>query len=294
MFDIVSFCQSYNIPYGHSGIVSKGRVGLPCPSKGMSDTEFHAAFNPANGSIYSWVLGAIPLKEYLQWACPDVPYIKLLKEYSTEYDYIERIHIRENATSLEYNFPELGKVARKYLERRGFNVEELITKYKFRDGGFTGDFAYRVIIPIIDTDGRIVSWQGRAYAGQDLRYKTLSIEKSLVDPKKMLFNLNKCNKSYVVCVEGPFDALKFGDNCCATLGTSVTEAQVQLLTEYKKVVIIFDSEVSAQQRAKKLADRVSALGVKEVSVIDLEDPESKDLGALSYQRVAEIRKELGL
>lgn len=294
MLDIISLCQDYGIPYGHSGIVSKGRIGLPCPSKGMSDTEFHAAWNPANGSIYSWVLGAIPVKEYLAWAVPDVSYTKLLKEYSTEFDYVERIHIRENATTLEYNFPELGKVARRYLERRGFNVEELITKYKFRDGGFVGDWAYRVIIPIIDTDGRIVSWQGRAYAGQDLRYKTLSIEKSLVDPKKMLFNLNNCNRDYVVCVEGPFDALKFGDNCCATLGTSVTEAQVQLLTEYKKVFIIFDSEEAAQKRARKLADRVSALGVKEVSVIDLEDPESKDLGALSYQRVAEIRKELGL
>lgn len=294
MLDIISLCQDYGIPYGHSGIVSKGRIGLPCPSKGMSDTEFHAAYNPANGSIYSWVLGAIPVKEYLQWAVPDVPYTKLLKEYSDDFDYVERIHIRENATSLEYNFPELGKVARRYLERRSFNVEELISKYKFRDGGFTGDFAYRVIIPIIDTDGRICSYQGRAYAGQDLRYKTLSIEKSLVDPKKMLFNLNNCNKSYVTVVEGPMDCIKWGNDCCATLGTSVTEAQVQLLTEYKKVFIIYDSEAPAQLRARKLADRISALGVKEVSVIDLEDPESKDLGALSYQRVAEIRKELGL
>lgn len=294
MLDIISICQDYNIPYGHSGIVSKGRVGLPCPSKGMSDTEFHAAWNPANGSIYSWVLGAIPVKEYLQWAIPDVSYTKLLKEYSTDFDYVERIHIRENATSLEYNFPELGKVARRYLEKRGFNVEELITKYKFRDGGFTGDFAYRVIIPIIDTNGRICSYQGRAYAGQDLRYKTLAIEKSLVDPKKMLFNLNNCNNDSVAVTEGPMDTIKWGDNCCATLGTSVTEAQVQLLTEYKKVFIIFDSEPEAQKRAKKLADRVSALGVKEVSIIDLEDPESKDLGGMTYEQVNELKKELGL
>ena len=156
-----------------------------------------------------------------------------------------------------------------------------------------GDFAYRVIIPIIDTDGRIVSWQGRGYAGQDLRYKMLSIEKSLVDPKKMLFNLNNCNKSYVTVVEGPMDCIKWGNDCCATLGTSVTEAQVQLLTEYKKVFIIYDSETPAQLRAKKLADRVSALGVKEVSVIDLEDPEEKDLGGMSYEQVNKIKGELG-
>jgi len=292
MLDIISLCRDYGIPYGHSGIVSKNRVGLPCPSKGMSDTDFHAAWNPANGSIYSWVLGAIPLKEYLEWAVPDVPYNKLLKEYSTEFDYVQRLKIRENATQLDYNFAPLGKVARRYLEKRGFNVNELTSKYKFRDGGFVGDWAYRVIIPIIDTDGRICSWQGRSYAGQDLRYKTLAIEKALVDPKKMLFNLNNCNKSYVVCVEGPFDALKFGDNCCATLGTSVTEAQVQLLTEYKKVVIIFDSEAPAQQRARKLADRISALGVKEVAVVDLET--EKDLGGMDYDAVSKIKGELGL
>ena len=291
-FDIESYCRDFGIPYGHSGIVSKGRIGLPCPSKGMSDTEYHAAYNPANGSIYSWVLGAIPLREYLQWATPDISYNKLLKEYSTEFDYVQRLKVRENATQLDYNFPELGKVARRYLERRGFNVNELITKYKFRDGGFTGDFAYRVIIPIIDTDGRICSYQGRGYAGQDLRYKTLAIEKSLVDPKKMLFNLNNCNKSYVVVTEGPMDALKGGDNFCATLGTSVTEAQVQLLTEYKKVVIIYDSEKPAQLRAKKLADRISALGVKDVTVVDLET--EKDLGGMDYDAVSKIKGELGL
>ena len=153
--------------------------------------------------------------------------------------------------------------------------------------------SYRVIIPIIDTDGRICSYQGRAYAGQDLRYKTLSIEKSLVDPKKMLFNLNNCNKDYVVVTEGPMDTIKWGDGACATLGTSVTEAQIQLLTEYKKVFIIFDSEEAAQKRARKLADRVSALGVKEVSVIDLEDPESKDLGGMDYRQISKIKEELG-
>ena len=261
-------------------------------SKGMGDTEFHSAWSPDTGVIYSWISGYVPLRTYLAWAVPDVAYSKLLKEYSDDFDYIEHLTIRKNATTLEYNFPELGKVARNYLHKRGFDVDELITKYKFRDGGFTGDFAYRVIIPIIDTDGRICSYQGRTYANQDLRYKTLSIEKSLVDPKKMLFNLNNCNKSYVAVTEGPFDALKFGDNCCATLGTSITEAQVQLLTEYKKVVIIFDAEQAAQQRAKKLADRISALGVKEVIVVDLET--SKDLGALSYEDVSKIKGELGL
>ena len=291
-FDIESYCRDLGIPYGHSGIVSKNRIGLPDPSKGMSDTEYHCAYNPANGTIYSWITGAIPLREYLAWATPDISYNKLLKEYSTEFDYVTRLKVRENATQLDYNFPELGKVARRYLEKRGFNIEELITKYKFRDGGFTGDFAYRVIIPIIDTDGRICSYQGRSYAGQDLRYKTLSIEKSLVDPKKMLFNLNNCNKSYVVVTEGPMDSLKFGDNCCATLGTSVTEAQVQLLTEYNKVVIIYDSEKPAQQRAKKLADRISALGVKEVTVVDLET--EKDLGGMDYDAVSKIKGELGL
>ena len=97
---------------------------------------------------------------------------------------------------------------------------------------------------------------------------------------------------FVVVVEGVFDSLKFGDNCCATLGTSVTEAQVQLLTEYKKVVIIFDAEKAAQQRAKKLADRVSALGVKEVTVVDLET--EKDLGGMDYDAVSKIKGELGL
>ena len=150
MFNMIQMCQDYSIPYGRSGIVSKGRVGIPDMSKGMGDTEFHSAWSPDTGVIYSWISGYVPLRTYLAWAVPDVAYSKLLKEYSDDFDYIEHLTIRKNATTLEYNFPELGKVARNYLHKRGFDVDELITKYKFRDGGFVGDWAYRVIIPIID------------------------------------------------------------------------------------------------------------------------------------------------
>jgi hypothetical protein len=291
-FDIVSFCQDFQIPYGKTGIVSRGRIGLPCPSKGINDIELHAAFNPASNSIYSWVIGAIPLKDYLEFAAPGVPFHKLLKDYSTDFDYIERLQHKENAKVLEYNFKPLGKVARKYLANRGFNVDELEEKYKFREGGIIGDFAYRVIIPVMDEKGKVLTYQGRSYAGDKIRYKTLAIEKSLVDPKSVLFNLQNCKKDWVCVVEGPLDALKWGDDCCATLGTSTTEAQVQLLTKYKKVVILFDSEETAQARAKKLAANASALGVPEVLVVDLET--EKDLGAMSYEAANSLKKELGL
>ena len=153
-------------------------------------------------------------------------------------------------------------------------------------------WAYRIILPLYH-DGVIVSWQGRLIENiQDVpRYMTLGVEKSLVDPKSVLFNIDNCRADTVVFVEGPFDVMRFGDGACCSFGTTVTESQLHALAKYNRVIVAFDAD--AVSKGQKIAQKLSAMGVKEVFNLDLELGE-RDMGDLTETEVAVLRKELGL
>jgi DNA primase len=125
---------------------------------------------------------------------------------------------------------------------------------------------------------------------QDIRYLNLPIEESVMDVKTTLFNLDNCRERNVVVVEGTFDAMRFGDNCCATLGTTVTEPQIRLLKDYRKVYIMFDNDEAGHLKAKGFAERVACMGV-DVEIVD--HGMDHDLGDATKDEVDYLRKELG-
>jgi len=296
-FDIIRFCQDYGIEYATRGkIISKGWVGLPDVFNKSCDKDFHLGFNVSGSYLHSWVDGGHSIKSWLEIVAPDADYHKIMQEYGDEISYVNRLNDKvENATYLEFNFPELPSHARKYIEKRRFNPDALIEKYGLRWGGIVGDFAYRIIIPVYDATGKMVSYQGR-FIGKDCseipRYKNLSLEKSLVDPKSILFNENNVVGDTVFVVEGFFNCVRWSGNAVASLGTSFTESQVQALSKYKRCVILFDSEYAAQKKAKKLGVRVSSMGGAEVEVIDLELVD-RDIAECTDEEIKEFRKQIG-
>jgi hypothetical protein len=195
-------------------------------------------------------------------------------------------------TKIELPEGSMEEVHRKYLKRRGFNPDVLNRDYGIYGTGMLGEWKYRIIIPIYDKDGTLVSFQGRDYTGkQTLRYKTLSVEQSVVNPKFILFNENHVKGNIIGITEGPFDALNMGSPFVATLGTQTTEQQCRKIAIYEKAYIVFDPEPEAQVRAKKLAEKVASLGGN-VEVIDIGG--EHDPGDISKKEVEYIRKELDL
>lgn len=287
-FDIVSFCDDYGIPYAYRGKqISRGWIGVAdVINKGFNDTDYHMGFNIAGGYLHSWVSGGVKLTDFIEAATPtENPYV-LLRKYEGDFD-LERLpQKRTHAESLFYPFPSLSdsKVGTRYLLKRGFD-EKCIQKYTLGWGGETGEWAYRVILPLFHS-GEIVTWQGRYICNMPEipRYKTLAVEKSLVDPKSVLFNLNNCTGDTVVFCEGPLDVLKYGDGSCCSFGISVTESQLQYLSKYARVVVAFDPD--AQEKAKGICAKLSALGVKEVLNLDLEDG---DMGDRTQEQIQEIK-----
>ena len=74
-------------------------------------------------------------------------------------------------------------------------------------------------------------------------------------------------------IEGCMDAMKIGPGCVATLGTVVTDAQVQLLSKLQDVYVLFDGDKSGIRKSKDLACVLSFCGVN-VQILDL--PEGVD------------------
>lgn len=111
-----------------------------------------------------------------------------------------------------------------YLEKRGYNhddVVELAARYQLMFAP-KGQFAYRIIIPVI-ADGKLVTWTGRSVAkSEELRYKSLSSDPERAERqglpvaaaniKDTLLDMDTLSRGgdVLVITEGPFDAFRIG------------------------------------------------------------------------------------
>lgn len=193
------------------------------------------------------------------------------------------------------------KSEREYLLNRRFNPDKLHKKYGVVGGGIVGDFAYRIILPLF-YKGNLVSWTGRTILSKEKcdklqipRYYNLSVEKSVMNPKDLFFNMDNCFKSSVMLVEGPFDCLRMGDNCICSFGTGIKDSQIELLANnFNKVYIAFDDETEAQHKARKLGMNLSSLGL-DVEIVNIcEEFGVNDPAELLPSQVEKIKTELDL
>lgn len=186
---------------------------------------------------------------------------------------------------------ELTQQSKDYLRSRGFNPEELIQKYGLMQGGITGHFKYRLVVPII-MDNRIVGLVGRDVTGQsEKRYKDSRKEWCCIHPAGWLYNADGLECSVGLVCEGIFDSWKLGNGAISTLGTEFTREKAMALIQkrFKKLYIIFDSEPEAQKNAAKYAHELSYK--MQVEIIELE---IKDPGMLTKEQAIELRRELQL
>jgi DNA primase len=158
-----------------------------------------------------------------------------------------------------------------------------------KGGGLSGDWKFRIIIPIILNHSFVSITSRTILEGEKQRYKTLSNDKSILSAKDTLYNYDNCISDVVIITEGPFDAMRIGDCCVATLGTGMTSAQRKLLFRFKRIFFLYDPELRAQERAEQQAAMIASVG-KDVHVVDLGG--SCDPGDLSEDDVKHLRKEL--
>lgn len=308
MYDFIKLFKDYKIDYTTKS--NRGWINVECVYCTSSSHSKHLGFNLADGHCTCWKCGghqATPTLARLL-AIPSGEVNQVLAQYESRNYVLNHLNKRiPQAKHLELPTDTFTPAERKYLLSRNFSPRYLHEKYGVVGGGISGDWKYRIIIPLI-INGKIVSWTGRTILSKKKadelkipRYKNLSIEESCVNPKTSLFNLDNSLRKEVIITEGCFDVMRFGglnfnknDNIICSFGTTMTEEQLKVIADrYEKVFMMFDNEPEAQEKARKYGLQLSSMGLS-VEVVDFySDFGVNDLGDCSDEQVNIIKKELG-
>lgn len=291
--------RDYNVPY--SLRINRGWVNCNCPYCDTKSTSFNLGFNPAGNYYHCWKSKHdYPIRQVLSA-------LLNVSESSIDNILIDYQGVGEtlsekktsNIKYLELPTNTFTKAERKYLKSRDFDPKYLYKKYHIVGGGIDGDWKFRIIIPVY-YQGQLLSWTGRSILSKEKlkqldipRYKNLSIEKSIKNIKELFFNIDNCKSDTVVLTEGAFDVLRFDGNAICSMGTELTESQINLLaSRFRKIFILFDNEPEAQKKARKFGLQLSSIGIEIEVVNAYEDFEKNDMGECSQEEIEIIKKEL--
>ena len=149
----------------------------------------------------------------------------------------------------------------------------------------------RMVFPIHNERGELVTYAGRSMDGREPRY--------LFPPgfrkSQVVFNLHRAVESaawqrgVAIVVEGFFDCLKvyqagYG-NVVALMGASVSERQSELLdTYFRELVVMLDGDETGRRASQKLAAR----RWKKLSLSMVEVPSGRQPDQLSTEEIERI------
>ncbi|MEM6353470.1 MAG: toprim domain-containing protein, partial [Cyanobacteria bacterium P01_D01_bin.14] len=149
-------------------------------------------------------------------------------------------------------------------------------------------FRDRVMVPIHDTNGRMIGFGGRALGDAKPKYLN-SPETELFDKGKTLYRLNVAKgaiakQDRAIVVEGYFDVIALHaaglTNAVASLGTALNIGQVKKLlryTESKQIVFNFDADAAGIKAAQRAIGEVANMAHRgDVQLRILNIPDGKD------------------
>ncbi|NJK57746.1 MAG: DNA primase [Pleurocapsa sp. SU_5_0] len=155
--------------------------------------------------------------------------------------------------------------------------------------GYYDVFRDRLIIPIMDLQGRIIGFGSRSLKEEDQPKYLNSPETPLFDKSKTLFALDQARSAIgkadcAVVVEGYFDAIALHeagiDHVVASLGTAFTQDQLKQLLRFtasKQVILNFDADQAGKKATERAIAEIEDLvygGVVQLRILNL--PEGKD------------------
>lgn len=157
----------------------------------------------------------------------------------------------------------------------------------------TGDWSYRLIVPIHDEKGDLITWTGRAITDQaNIRYKTLTSDPEKAGEGPMALQpISDCllglsdlfeGGSFLVLGEGPFDGFRlslmadeFDARGSCLFGKVVSDAQLDLLAQlrprYDAIFLLLDPDAALD--ALRTGSQLRALGVIPIPLHGDDDPD---------------------
>jgi len=267
------------------------KVGMPLP-KMVDDSRFESRRQEADQVIQlnSWAM------EWWQQQLESSSEGRLAREYLKERELTEET---QKTFRLGYA-PDSWESLSSYLRHKGATQEHIDRSglvVKKDEGGSYDRFRGRLMIPVLDVQGRPIAFGGRTLKGEDAKYIN-SPETAAYVKGRNLFGLNLTRdeirrQGFAILVEGFLDLIvpyQFGvRNVVASLGTALTADQVKLLSRFaRKVVVNYDGDRAGVQAAKKSIEILLAedLEVKVLVLPDNADPDEyiRKFGVTEYQR----------
>ncbi len=148
-------------------------------------------------------------------------------------------------------------------------LQELGLVVKKEDGRSFSMFRGRVMIPILDRRGRVISFGGRTLGAEEPKYLNTK-ETPIYHKRKELFGLyealrdNNNRPARFVIVEGYMDVISLRQAGCtyavASLGTATTEEQLQTLLRYSdRIICCYDGDRAGRNAAWHALETVTPL-----------------------------------
>lgn len=185
----------------------------------------------------------------------------------------------------------------KYLKGKGYTDKQmsdagLVEIYE--DKGATDKFWNRVMVPILDINGKVIAFGGRVLGDGKPKYVNTK-ETEVFDKSRNLFAMNIArrskNRGIIIC-EGYMDVIAMHqagfDNAVASLGTAFTLGQANLIKRYAdEVYLAYDSDGAGTNATLKAISILRDVGLT-TRVIDMKpykDPDEfiKNLGKEAYE-----------
>ena len=274
--DVISFIMEIdNLSFMEALRSLSERAGLEMPAASEEDkarrrirnTIFKA--NKLAAKFYNYLLlekdAAEPARKYLQ----------------------DRGFGQEEMKKFSLGFaPPAWKALTTFLVKKNFSQKNLVRAGLIAEGknnSYYDRFRNRIIFPIFNVRDEVIGFGGRIIDPED-KPKYLNSPETLIFSKKhVLYGLNWARKSMraseeAVVVEGYTDVIsahKHGlNNFVASLGTSFTEQQAELLNRYaERVYIAFDADSAGDSATLRGLEILRETGL-EVNIINL--PNEKD------------------
>ena len=221
---------------------------------------------------------------------------------------------------------EHGKTAREYLKNRGFTEETInnfgmgyadiyqndlyqylkkkgYTDEQLKDSGLVeisekkgavDKFWNRVMVPILDINGKVIAFGGRVLGDAKPKYLNTK-ETAVFDKSHNLFAMNiarRSKKRGIIICEGYMDVIAMHqagfDNAVASLGTAFTLGHANIIKRYtEEVYLAYDSDGAGTNATLKAIGILREVGLT-TRVIDMKpykDPDEfiKNLGKEAYE-----------
>lgn len=206
----------------------------------------------------------------------------IFKEEKVELKSQKELYLPEGFFLLNQGDNTLGKAARNYVKKRGFDPDEL-SKRGWGYGTKGKYFGY-LIIPFHER-GHLTYFNARLFMGNGPRYNNPDTSESGLGKSLLFFNYDALEmyNSVFLC-EGAINAQTMGERGIASGGKAISRYQINKIIKSpcKRIIILFDPD--AKDRAIDLA--LKLVNFKKVKVVFL--PEGKDCNDLGRKETLRL------